>query len=32
VAIYGAANTKALIGKALSGELLVEHQAFVKGR
>ncbi len=27
VAIYGAANTRALIEKALTGELLAEHQA-----
>ncbi|MCA3565442.1 MAG: lysine--tRNA ligase [Methylocystis sp.] len=32
VAIYGAANTRALIEKALTGELLAEHQPFVKGR
>jgi lysyl-tRNA synthetase, class I len=30
VAIYGASNTKALIEKALSGELLAEHQAAAK--
>jgi len=32
VAIYGAANTKALIEKALSGQLLAEHQGFVKAK
>jgi lysyl-tRNA synthetase, class I len=32
VAIYGAANTKKLIDKALSGALLAEHEAFVKER
>ncbi len=32
VAIYGAANTRALIEKALSGELISEHEAFVPGR
>jgi lysyl-tRNA synthetase, class I len=32
VAIYGAANTKALVEKALSGELLREHDAFKAGR
>jgi lysyl-tRNA synthetase, class I len=31
-AIYGAANTRALIEKALSGALLAEHEAFVKAR
>ncbi|MFM9976373.1 MAG: lysine--tRNA ligase, partial [Beijerinckiaceae bacterium] len=31
-AIYGVANTKALIDKALSGELIREHEAFLAGR
>jgi lysyl-tRNA synthetase, class I len=32
VAIYGAANTKALVEKALAGELLKEHEAFKAAR
>jgi lysyl-tRNA synthetase class 1 len=32
VAIYGAANTKALVEKALSGALLTEHEGFLAGR
>jgi lysyl-tRNA synthetase, class I len=32
VAIYGAANTQALVRKALAGELLKEHAAFTAGR
>ncbi len=32
VAIYGAANTKRLVEKALAGELLQEHEAFKAGR
>jgi lysyl-tRNA synthetase class 1 len=32
VAIYGAANTVALIEKALAGELLAEHERFLKAR
>ncbi len=32
VAIYGAANTKALVEKALSGALLSEHEAFKAAR
>jgi lysyl-tRNA synthetase, class I len=31
-AIYGPANTKALIEKALSGELMKEHEAFVTAK
>jgi lysyl-tRNA synthetase class 1 len=31
-AIYGIANTRALIGKALSGALIAEHERFMKGR
>jgi lysyl-tRNA synthetase class 1 len=30
-AIYGIANTRALIGKALAGELIAEHEAATKG-
>ncbi|MGL5136459.1 MAG: lysine--tRNA ligase, partial [Beijerinckiaceae bacterium] len=32
VAIYGAANTQALIGKALAGELIAGHAAFMAAR
>ncbi|MDB5557307.1 MAG: lysine--tRNA ligase [Enterovirga sp.] len=32
VALYGVAETRALIAKALAGELLAEHQAFVATR
>jgi lysyl-tRNA synthetase, class I len=32
VAIYGAANTQALVRKALAGELLKEHETFRAGR
>jgi lysyl-tRNA synthetase, class I len=32
VAIYGVANTKALIEKALSGDLIREHEAFLAAR
>ena len=32
VAIYGVANTKALIEKALSGQLIAEHEAFLNAR
>ncbi len=32
VAIYGAANTVALIEKALAGELLAEHERFLAAR
>ena len=32
VAIYGAANTVALIEKALAGGLLAEHESFLKSR
>jgi lysyl-tRNA synthetase class 1 len=32
VAIYGAANTMALIEKALMGRLIEEHEAFLRGR
>lgn len=31
-AIYGLSNTRALIAKGLSGALIAEHEAFVKGR
>jgi lysyl-tRNA synthetase class 1 len=31
-AIYGLANTRALIAKGLSGALIAEHAAFLKGR
>lgn len=31
-AIYGIANTRALIGKALSGALMAEHEAFMADR
>lgn len=31
-AIYGIANTRALIAKALAGDLLAEHNAFLKAR
>ncbi len=31
-AIYGVANTRALIAKALDGSLMAEHEAFMKGR
>lgn len=31
-AIYGIANTRALIAKGLSGALIAEHEAFLKGR
>ncbi|NNM71693.1 lysine--tRNA ligase [Enterovirga aerilata] len=32
VALYGVDETRALIAKALAGELLAEHEAFVAGR
>jgi lysyl-tRNA synthetase, class I len=32
VALYGVAETRALIARALAGELLREHEAFVAGR
>jgi lysyl-tRNA synthetase class 1 len=32
VALYGVAETRALIAKALAGELLAEHEAFVATR
>jgi lysyl-tRNA synthetase class 1 len=32
VALYGVAETRALIAKALAGELLAEHEAFVAAR
>src|SRR5215210_4115302 len=32
VALYGVAETRALIGKALAGELIREHADFVQGR
>ncbi|WP_375455312.1 lysine--tRNA ligase [uncultured Methylobacterium sp.] len=32
VALYGVAETRALIGKALSGQLMAEHAAFMAGR
>ena len=31
-ALYGVENTRALIGKALAGELIAEHAAFLEGR
>ncbi len=31
-AIYGVANTRALLAKALNGSLMAEHEAFMKGR
>jgi lysyl-tRNA synthetase class 1 len=31
-AIYGIANTRALIAKGLSGALIAEHEAFMKAR
>ncbi|MCG6122189.1 MAG: lysine--tRNA ligase [Microvirga sp.] len=32
VALYGVAETRALIAKALAGDLAAEHEAFLKGR
>jgi lysyl-tRNA synthetase class 1 len=32
VALYGVAETRALIAKALSGDLAKEHEAFLAGR
>ncbi|TVR09461.1 MAG: lysine--tRNA ligase [Salinarimonadaceae bacterium] len=32
VALYGVAETRALIAKALAGELVTEHEAFLKGQ
>ena len=31
-AIYGVANTRALLAKALNGSLMAEHEAFMEGR